>query len=79
VRRMWFDTVSHGSAIALRAGRDAFGPERLVLGSDVPYVRGPGHRKAIEHITQAGLDPAETGSILDANAAALIQPASESA
>ena len=72
VRRMWFDTVSHGSTIALRAARDAFGADRLVLGTDVPYVRGPGHRAAVEHIAQAGPDPAEADAILERNAAALI-------
>jgi predicted TIM-barrel fold metal-dependent hydrolase len=37
-RRFWFDTVSHGSNAALRCALDAFGAERLLCGSDFPYL-----------------------------------------
>jgi aminocarboxymuconate-semialdehyde decarboxylase len=71
-RRMWFDTVSHGSVIALRAAVDSFGADRLVLGTDVPYVRGAGHKKAIDHIALSGLRPEDADAILERNAAALV-------
>ena len=75
VRRMWFDTVGHGHAPALRAARDSFGPDRLLLGTDYPYVRGDGHRRAIDYVAAAGLEARETAAILDEQASALIRPA----
>lgn len=37
-RRFWYDTVSHGSAVALHAAIEAFGADRLVPGSDFPVL-----------------------------------------
>jgi len=37
-RTFWFDTVSHGSAAALKCAVDAFGHSRLVPGSDFPVL-----------------------------------------
>jgi 6-methylsalicylate decarboxylase len=39
-RRMWYDTVSHGSSTALTAAARAVGADRLVMGSDFPYQTG---------------------------------------
>ncbi|WP_269938014.1 amidohydrolase family protein [Arthrobacter sp. HY1533] len=36
-KRLWFDTVSHIDPTALRAARDTFGADRLLLGTDFPY------------------------------------------
>jgi predicted TIM-barrel fold metal-dependent hydrolase len=72
VRRMWFDTVSHGHAPALVAARSSFGADRLVLGTDYPYVRGGHHRESVDAIAEAGLSEREAHAILDVQAAALI-------
>jgi predicted TIM-barrel fold metal-dependent hydrolase len=37
-RTFWFDTVSHGSAAALKCAVDAFGHHRIVPGSDFPVL-----------------------------------------
>src|SRR5581483_6993074 len=39
LRRMWYDTVNHDPQ-ALRCAIAAFGPDRLLLGSDFPYAVG---------------------------------------
>jgi 6-methylsalicylate decarboxylase len=71
-RRMWYDTVVHAHGPALVAAAASLGVERLVLGSDYPYVRGDRYREAIEFVGSAGLTPEQAGAILDANAARLI-------
>lgn len=37
-RRFWYDTVSHGSRAALRCACDSLGSERLLPGSDYPFL-----------------------------------------
>ncbi|MGH2406497.1 MAG: amidohydrolase family protein [Candidatus Limnocylindrales bacterium] len=71
-RRMWYDTVGHGHAPALVAAQMSFGADRLVLGTDYPYVRGEHHRAAVDYIAAAGFSAAEVTAIRDAQAAALI-------
>ncbi len=71
-RRMWYDTVGHGHVPALVAARDSLGADRLVLGTDYPYVRGEHYREAVEYIGRAGLDPTEAGAIVDRTAASLL-------
>jgi predicted TIM-barrel fold metal-dependent hydrolase len=71
-RRMWYDTVGHGHVPALVAAASSFGTDRLVLGTDYPYVRGGHHREAVDYIEAAGFSAAETAAIRDETAAALI-------
>jgi aminocarboxymuconate-semialdehyde decarboxylase len=72
-RRMWFDTVSDGHAPALIAARLAFGADRLVLGTDYPFVRGDHHRDAVEYISACGFEAVEVVAIRDDAAAGLIR------
>jgi predicted TIM-barrel fold metal-dependent hydrolase len=72
-RAMWYDTVSHGSAPALRAAVEAFGADRIVPGSDYPvllsfepYVRTFGYVR--DAVSKAAAD-----RILHHNAAALLR------
>jgi len=67
-RRMWFDTVSHADKVALDAATASFGADRLVLGTDFPYVRGPGYGRAVAHIRE-GRPEHEAGAILELTAA----------
>jgi aminocarboxymuconate-semialdehyde decarboxylase len=69
---MWYDTVGHGHGPALAAAAASFGSERLVLGTDLPYVRGEDHRRAITYLDDAGLEPAEREAVRDRNAASLL-------
>jgi aminocarboxymuconate-semialdehyde decarboxylase len=71
-RRMWYDTVSEAHPAALMAARMAFGADRLLLGTDHPFVRGAGYRAAVDYVAASGLDPAETSAIQDRNAAAVL-------
>lgn len=67
-RRLWYDTVSHGHLPALRCACETFGPTRLILGTDYPYVRGEAFRRAVTHVEQADLPPPDIHAILDQNA-----------
>ncbi|WP_432854987.1 amidohydrolase family protein [Amycolatopsis sp. CA-161197] len=69
---MWCDTVGHDYPAALRAAVDAFGADRLVLGSDFPYLDGDEYRGAIKHISGPGLADGVPELVLDHNAAALV-------
>ena len=71
-RRLWCDTVSHGSGPALRCARDTFGTGRLLLGTDYPYVRGDALRRAITYVEQADPPLQEIRAILDQNAPDLL-------
>ena len=78
-RRMWYDTVAHGHLPALIAARDTFGADRLVLGTDFPYVRGAHYRASVDDIGRAGLDDGEVAAIVDRNGAVLVGGAEVSA
>ena len=70
-RRMWYDTVGHGHAPALRCAADSFGTDRLVLGTDFPYETGAVFERAVSYVTASGLAPGEADRVLTANAQAL--------
>jgi aminocarboxymuconate-semialdehyde decarboxylase len=72
-RRMWYDTVGHFHVPALRCAFESFGAERLVLGTDFPYLSGEGYRRSVGFIEVAGLPKADAQVILDSNAASLLQ------
>ena len=70
-RRMWYDTVAHTHAPALRCACESLGADRLVLGTDFPYEAGDRFLKAVSYVG-ASLDAADARKILDENAAALL-------
>jgi aminocarboxymuconate-semialdehyde decarboxylase len=72
VHRLWFDTVSHCHAPALRCAIDTFGADRILLGTDFPYEDGDVFVRAVEYVTDVA-DPGEAHAILDANAMALFR------
>jgi 6-methylsalicylate decarboxylase len=71
-RRMWYDTVSHGHAPALRAAVESLGAERLILGTDFPYESGTLFQRAVDYIGDAGLSSEEVAKIRDHNAPPLL-------
>jgi 6-methylsalicylate decarboxylase len=71
-RRLWYDTVGHNSIPALRCACDTLGVERLVLGSDYPYLRGDHYRECVTHIQEAGMPADDANRILEGNASALL-------
>jgi aminocarboxymuconate-semialdehyde decarboxylase len=72
-RRMWYDTVGHFHVPALRCACESFGADRLVLGTDFPYLSGEDYRRSVAYIEDAGLLAADAQGILDNNAASLLQ------
>ena len=71
-RRMWYDTVGHGHPPALRCAVDSFGADRLVLGTDFPYEAGDIYVRAVDYISDSGINENDARAILDRNAAALL-------
>jgi 6-methylsalicylate decarboxylase len=68
-RRIWYDTVSHGSQAALRCACDAFGGERLLPGSDYPFLllHEP-YERAFTYVEASDLPPPDVTRILHTNA-----------
>ena len=72
-KRMWYDTVGHFHVPALRCACESFGVDRLVLGTDFPYLSGDGYRRSVAYIEDADHSAADTQGILESNAASLLQ------
>jgi 6-methylsalicylate decarboxylase len=69
VRRLWYDTIAHGSKPALRSAWESFGVDRLVTGSDYPVTEHhDGYKAAFDAIGNAGLPDADVQQILHENA-----------
>jgi len=76
-RRMWYDTVGHGHAPALRCAAESLGADRLLLGTDFPYENGALFERAVRYITTSGLSPGDVERVLRANAHALLDHSEE--
>lgn len=72
-KRLWYDTVSHAYVPALRCACEAFGPDRLVLGSDYPYEVGEVFQRCVDYVKDVGLSADQATAILDRNAQALFR------
>jgi predicted TIM-barrel fold metal-dependent hydrolase len=69
VRRLWFDTLAHGSVPALRSAHETLGVDRLVTGTDFPVMEHhDGYKASIDYIRHAGLPEADVEQILHVNA-----------
>jgi len=71
IRRLWFDTVNQYPA-ALRCACEAFGADRLMLGTDFPYLAGPKFLGCVTYVQQSGLADQDVRAILDGNAEELL-------
>jgi predicted TIM-barrel fold metal-dependent hydrolase len=72
-RRLWYDTVSHGSRPALRAAAEAFGADRLVPGSDFPILLAhQPYAETFGYIGKAGLGGRDARRILHETAPRLL-------
>jgi 6-methylsalicylate decarboxylase len=63
-RRMWYDTVGHDDPIAIRSAWEAFGPHRLVYGSDYPYQLDEAYTRSVHYIRNSGIPKADVEVIL---------------
>src|SRR3954452_19498243 len=70
-RKLWYDTVNSHPA-ALRCACETFGPDRILLGTDYPYLVGPRWEPLVRYVENAGLSPQDTEAILGGNAQALL-------
>ncbi len=72
-RRMWYDTVGHFHVPALRCACQSFGTDRLVLGTDFPYLTGDWYRRSVRYVEEAGLGAEDVHAILEDNATQLFE------
>ena len=72
-KRFWYDTVSHGYVPALRCACEAFGTDRIVLGSDYPYEVGDMFQRCVDYVRDVGLSAEQVEAILDRNAQSLFR------
>ncbi|HEY2595664.1 MAG TPA: amidohydrolase family protein [Chloroflexota bacterium] len=73
-RRLYYDTVGHGSDIAFRAACGAFGVEHLLAGSDYPItLYFEPYAANFDHIQKSDLPPADITRVLSGNARQLLQ------
>ena len=71
-RQLYFDTVNSHPA-ALRCACETFGADRLLLGTDYPFLLGPRWRPLVQYVEEAGFSAEDTAAILGGNAQALLQ------
>jgi predicted TIM-barrel fold metal-dependent hydrolase len=68
-RRLYYDTVSHGSQAALRCAWMAFGASQLVAGSDYPVLtRFESYAQTFDYIRDSDLPSEDIDLILNHNA-----------
>jgi len=70
VKQLWFDTVNCHPA-SLRCACESFGADRLMLGTDFPYLAGPKFQRCVTYVEEA-LSEKEATAILDQTAQALL-------
>jgi 6-methylsalicylate decarboxylase len=71
-RRLFYDTVGHGSQAALHCAWQAFGSEHLVTGSDYPFLMDyEPYAETFAYIERSDLPPDDIEQIMHRSAAAL--------
>ena len=71
LRQLWYDTVNLQPG-ALRCAAEAFGTERLLLGTDFPFLSGAAFCSCISYVREAALAPEQREAILTRNASQLL-------
>jgi 6-methylsalicylate decarboxylase len=71
LKRLWYDSIN-GNVAALRCAWEAFGADRLVLGTDFPHLAGERFKQCVSYIQESDLPPEEKHTILDSNAQTLL-------
>jgi 6-methylsalicylate decarboxylase len=71
VRRLWYDTVNAHRA-ALRCACETFGADRLLLGTDFPYMQGAQLQYLLDVPHEIGLTDAEVAALLGGTAQTLL-------
>jgi aminocarboxymuconate-semialdehyde decarboxylase len=63
LRRLWYDTVNLHPA-ALRCAIESFGADRLLLGTDFPFLAGASFCSCVSYLRAAQIDTGETARAL---------------
>lgn len=72
-RRLYYDTVGHGSIAALTAAWEAFGPNQLVAGSDYPVLLAfEPYNETFDWIRRSSLPAEDIDKILNQNAGRIL-------
>jgi 6-methylsalicylate decarboxylase len=72
-RRLYYDTVGHGSQAALSCAYKAFGAEHLVTGSDYPFLMDyESYTRTFAYITESDLPAADIDQIMNRSAATIL-------
>jgi 6-methylsalicylate decarboxylase len=72
-RRLYYDSVGHGSQAALSCAYKAFGAEHLVTGSDYPFLMDyESYTRTFAYITESDLPAADIDQILHRSAATIL-------
>lgn len=73
LRGLWYDTAVSAGPVSLRAALDLVGPERLVFGSDIPFLPFGFAQKTVQAYEEFGaLTPAQRDAIDFGNGSALL-------
>jgi aminocarboxymuconate-semialdehyde decarboxylase len=72
LKRLYYDSVNKTPA-ALRCFCETVGADRLMLGTDFPYVTRPQFLEYVSYIDASDLAPDQVSAILDRNAQELLQ------
>jgi aminocarboxymuconate-semialdehyde decarboxylase len=70
LRKLYYDTAN-GYGPALRCACDALGPERLMLGTDFPYIGSI--KQNVDYVLEAGLSEETQKQILETTASELLE------
>ena len=71
LRRLWYDTVNAHRA-ALRCACESFGADRLLLGTDFPYMQDAQLQYLLDVPHEIGLSDAEVAALLGGTAQTLL-------
>lgn len=73
-RRMWYDSCCHGSSAAIHAAIGSFGADRILSGSDYPFLTPhEPYAETIGFLSRLGISEANLELILRGNADALFR------
>ncbi len=72
LKNMWFDTVNFYEP-SLICAVEAFGPDRILLGSDYPYFQDELYTRTVNYIRKSRLSDDTIDRILSQNAATLLE------
>ncbi|MDF3809355.1 MULTISPECIES: amidohydrolase family protein [Rhodopseudomonas] len=72
-RRMWYDSCIHGSIPVLKMGAEILGADRILVGSDYPFLTSyESYAETVGYIRNCGLTEQQMTQIFEGNVRALL-------